>query len=101
MPARAGRPTARCVYLSDASGWFQVVRRTPDGRDRIVLTDGEREHGEPSGGMGYAALPSPDGSRVVHIEVHDGLIDLVVRAAGAARSRPSAAGVARPRSRAP
>ena len=33
----------------------------PDGRDRIVLTDGEREHGEPSGGYGYAPLPSPDG----------------------------------------
>ena len=67
------------VYVSDADGWFQVVRRSPDGRDRIVLTDGEREHGEPSGGYGYAPLPSPDGSRIVHIEVHDGLIDLVVR----------------------
>ncbi len=67
------------VYTSDASGWFQVIRRTPDGRDRLVLTEGEREHGEPSGGVGYAALPSPDAGRVVHIEVHDGLIDLVVR----------------------
>jgi dipeptidyl aminopeptidase/acylaminoacyl peptidase len=67
------------VYVSDADGWFQVVRRSPDGRDRIVLTDGEREHGEPSGGYGFAPLPSPDGGRVVHIEVHDGLIDLVVR----------------------
>ena len=67
------------VYLSDESGWFQVVLRSADGRDRVALTDGEREHGEPSGGYGYAALPSPDGSRVVHIDVHDGLIDLVVR----------------------
>jgi dipeptidyl aminopeptidase/acylaminoacyl peptidase len=67
------------LYVSDAGGWFQVVRRSPEGRDRIVLTDGEREHGEPSGGHGYAPLPSPDGSRFVHIEVHDGLIDLVVR----------------------
>jgi len=77
------------LYLSDASGWYQVVRRSADGRDRIVLTDGEREHGEPSGGVGYAALPSPDGSRFVHIEVHDGLIDLVVRdtAAGAPPKR--------------
>jgi dipeptidyl aminopeptidase/acylaminoacyl peptidase len=67
------------VYVDDADGWFQVVRRTPDGRDHIVLTAGEREHGEPSGGYGFAPLPSPDGRRVVHIEVHDGLIDLVVR----------------------
>jgi dipeptidyl aminopeptidase/acylaminoacyl peptidase len=71
------------VYVSDADGWFQVIRRSPDGRDRIVLTDGEREHGEPSGGYGYAPLPSPDGSRVVHVEVRDGLIDLVVRGTGA------------------
>jgi dipeptidyl aminopeptidase/acylaminoacyl peptidase len=70
------------LYVSDASGWFQVVRRSADGRDRVVLTDGEREHGEPSGGHGYAPLPSPDDSRVVHIEVHDGLIDLVVRGLG-------------------
>jgi dipeptidyl aminopeptidase/acylaminoacyl peptidase len=68
------------VYVSDASGWFQVVRRSPDGRERVVLTDGEREHGEPSGGFGYAPVPSPDASRVIHIEVHDGLVDLVVRA---------------------
>ena len=67
------------VYVSDADGWFQVVRRSADGRDRIVLTDGDREHGEPSGGYGFAPLPSPDGGRVVHIQVHDGLIDLVVR----------------------
>jgi dipeptidyl aminopeptidase/acylaminoacyl peptidase len=71
------------VYVSDADGWFQVIRRSPDGRDRIVLTDGEREHGEPSGGYGFVPLASPDGGRVVHIEVHDGLIDLVVRGTGA------------------
>ncbi len=66
------------LFVSDADGWFQVVRRTPDGHDRIVLTAGAREHGEPSGSAGYAPLPSPDGSRFVHIEVHDGLVDLVV-----------------------
>jgi len=71
------------VYVSDADGWFQVIRRSPDGRDRIVLTDGEREHGEPSGTYGFVPLPSPDGSRIVHIEVHDGLVDLVVRGSGA------------------
>ena len=66
------------LYISDADGWFQVVRRTADGHDRIVLTAGEREHGEPSGGIGYAPLPSPDGARFVHGEVRDGLLDLVV-----------------------
>ncbi len=75
-------PDGSLIYLSDASGWFQVVRRSPDGRDRIVLTDGQLEHGDPSGGYGYAALPSPDGGRIVHIEVHDGLTDLVVRDLG-------------------
>ncbi|MGP1675185.1 MAG: S9 family peptidase, partial [Candidatus Limnocylindrales bacterium] len=82
------------VYVSDADGWFQVVRRSPDGRDRIVLTDGEREHGEPSGGHGYVPLSSPDGSRVVHIEVHDGLIDLIVR--GTAAGAPPKRGRGRP-----
>jgi dipeptidyl aminopeptidase/acylaminoacyl peptidase len=66
------------LYVSDADGWFQVVRRTADGRDRIVLTAGNREHGEPGGGIGYAPLPSPDGSRFAYIEVHDGLQDLLV-----------------------
>ena len=87
-------PDGSLLYVSDASGWFQVVRLTPDGRDRIVLTDGEREHGDPSGGFGYNPLPSPDGSRFAHIEVHDGLIDLIVRDLAAsvtpkrARGRP-------------
>ena len=66
------------LYVSDADGWFQVVRLTADGHDRIVLTAGEREHGDPSGGNGSAPLPSPDGRRFVHVEVHDGLQDLVV-----------------------
>jgi len=66
------------LYVSDADGWFQVVRLTADGRDKVVLTRGEREHGEPSGGIGHAPLPSPDGQRFVHVEVHDGLQDLLV-----------------------
>ncbi len=82
------------LFVSDADGWFQVIRRSPDGRDRIGLTDGEREHGEPSGGPGYAPLPSPDGARLVHIEVHDGLIDLVVRTLGVAA--PAKRGRGRP-----
>ena len=75
-------PDGSLIYVTDESGWFQVVRRSPDGKDRVALTDGEREHGEPSGGYGFAPLPSPDGRRLVHIEVHDGLIDLVVRELG-------------------
>ena len=66
------------LFASDADGWFQVVRRSADGHDRIVLTAGEREHGDPWGRFGAAPLPSPDGARFVHIEVHDGFIDLVV-----------------------
>jgi dipeptidyl aminopeptidase/acylaminoacyl peptidase len=71
------------LYASDADGWFQVVRRTADGRDRIVLTAGQREHGEPGGGAGAAPLPSPDGSRFAYIEVHDAVQDLLVGEIGA------------------
>lgn len=87
-------PDGSLLYVSDADGWFQVVRRSADGRDRIVLTDGAREHGEPTGGVGYAPLPSPDGSRFIHIEVHDGLIDLVVRSL--AEASPPKRGRGRP-----
>jgi dipeptidyl aminopeptidase/acylaminoacyl peptidase len=66
------------LMVSDEDGWFQVVRVSTDGRDRTVLTAGWREHGEPSGGWGYVPLVSPDGKRFVHIEVRDGLIDLLV-----------------------
>ncbi len=71
-------PDGSLLFVSDADGWFQVVRLTADGHDRIVLTAGEREHGEPGGGPGSAPLPSPDGRRFVHVEVHDGLQDLLV-----------------------
>jgi dipeptidyl aminopeptidase/acylaminoacyl peptidase len=73
------------LFVSDADGWFQVVRLTADGHDRIVLTAGEREHGEPGGAAGHVPLPSPDGSRFVHIEVHDGLQDLLVGELGGAQ----------------
>jgi dipeptidyl aminopeptidase/acylaminoacyl peptidase len=66
------------LMLSDAEGWFQVVRISTDGRDRVVLTNEQREHGEPGGGWGYVPLPSPDGKRFVHVAIHDGLADLVV-----------------------
>ena len=52
-------PDGSLLFVSDADGWFQVVRLTADGHDRIVLTAGEREHGEPGGGVGAAPLPSP------------------------------------------
>jgi dipeptidyl aminopeptidase/acylaminoacyl peptidase len=72
-------PDGSIVYVSDASGWFQVVRSSAGGRERLALTEGEREHGEPSGTEGFAPLPSPDGRHLAYIEVHDGLIDLLVR----------------------
>src|SRR4051794_2717033 len=67
------------LYVSDADGWFQVVHLSPDRRTRTQLTSGEREHGDPGGEWGFRPLPSPDGRRVVHAEMHDALVDLVVR----------------------
>jgi dipeptidyl aminopeptidase/acylaminoacyl peptidase len=87
-------PDGGWLYASDASGWFQIVRASADGRERRVLTTGEREHGEPTGSSGYAALSSPDGARFVHIDVHDGLVDLVVAPAGDAT--PAKRGRGRP-----
>ena len=75
-------PGGGFLYLSDADGWFQVVRLGADGRTKTVLTSGKRDHGEPSGGYGYAALPAPDGARFVHSAVHDALIDLIVAPIG-------------------
>ncbi len=66
------------LMVSDQDGWFQVVRVSADGSAKQVLTSGAREHGEPSGGWGYVPLASPDGRRFVHVEIHDGLVDLVV-----------------------
>ncbi|HEY3523254.1 MAG TPA: S9 family peptidase [Candidatus Limnocylindrales bacterium] len=76
----AGRwtPDGALLYVSDADGWFQVVRLSSDRRTRTRLTEGEREHGEPGGEWGFRPLASPDGRSVVHVEVHDGLVDLVV-----------------------
>jgi dipeptidyl aminopeptidase/acylaminoacyl peptidase len=71
-------PDGGWLYTSDADGWFQVVRLSADGKERQVLTSGDRDHGEPSGGVGWAALPSPDGSRFAHVEMRDAFVDLVV-----------------------
>ncbi|MEK6719741.1 MAG: prolyl oligopeptidase family serine peptidase [Chloroflexota bacterium] len=83
------------LFVTDTDGWFQVVRRSPDGRELTVLTAGAREHGEPTGGVGWMPLPSPDAGRFVHTEVHDGLADLVVAPLAAASP------VRRPRGRPP
>ncbi len=66
------------LVVSDADGWFQVVRVSRDGASRTTLTAGLREHGEPAGAFGFSPLPSPDGRRFVHTAVHDGVVDLVV-----------------------
>ena len=87
-------PDGGWLYATDASGWFQVVRSSADGRERLVLTTGEREHGDPTGSPGFAAVPSPDGGRFLHIDVHDGLVDLVVAPAGGAT--PAKRGRGRP-----
>jgi dipeptidyl aminopeptidase/acylaminoacyl peptidase len=75
-------PDGGLLYVSDADGWFQVVRRSPDGRTRTVLTSGQREHGDPSGTVGFGPLPSPDGSRFTHPEFRDGYVDLVLAPIG-------------------
>jgi len=66
------------LMVSDRDGWFQVVRISADGAQRTVLTTGSREHGEPGGGWGYVPVPSPDGKRFAFVEVHDGLVDLLI-----------------------
>jgi Tol biopolymer transport system component len=71
-------PDGGLIYVSDASGWFQVVRRSPDEGEVTVLTGGEREHGEPSAAWGFVPLPSPDGSRFTYPEFRDGYVDLFV-----------------------
>ncbi len=85
-------PGGGFLYLSDSGGWFQVVRLGPDGRTKTVLTNGSHEHGEPSGGWGFAPLASADGGRLVHIAIRDALTDLVVAPLGGAaakRGRPA------------
>ncbi len=66
------------LIVSDRDGWFQVERLMLDGGGRTVLTSGPREHGDPGGGWGYVPLPSPDGKRFACIEIHDGVVDLLV-----------------------
>jgi len=81
------------LMITDEDGWFQVVRVSVEGNERTALTTGRREHGEPGGGWGYVPLPSPDGKRFVCVEIHDGLVDLLVgEMAGATGTDPLRAG---------
>jgi dipeptidyl aminopeptidase/acylaminoacyl peptidase len=88
------------LFLSDADGWFQVARAKPDGTDRGVLTAGAVEHGAPGGGFGITPIPSPDGTRFVHVVVSKGLQQLHVAPLASAapvkrrRGRPPANPVA-------
>jgi len=66
------------LIVTDRDGWFQVVEVSVDGGERRVLTSGPHEHGEPGGGWGYVPLPSPDGKRFVHVEIREGLVNLLV-----------------------
>ena len=79
----------------EVDGWLQVVRVPADGPERAVLTAGQVEHADLFGNEGWVALPSPDGSRFVHIANRDGCADVVVSSlAGAGPMR-------RPRGRPP
>jgi len=82
------------LYLSDADGWYQVIRLGADGRSRTVLTSGALEHGEPGAGYGLAPLPSPDAARFAHVAIHDALIDVVITPIGG--STPVKRGRGRP-----
>ncbi len=88
-------PDGGLTLLTDADGWFQVVRLDPDLRERTILTAGAVEHGDPSSPFGFVPLVSPDGARFVHVEIHDGVVDLVVAPLAAAPP------VKRPRGRPP
>jgi dipeptidyl aminopeptidase/acylaminoacyl peptidase len=72
------------LLVSDADGWFQVVRIDSDGTGRIALTSGPVEHGAPGALFGIAPIPSPDGTRFVHAVIRDGLQELHVAPIAAA-----------------
>ena len=71
-------PDGGLLYVSDADGWFQVVHRSPDGRQLTTLTTGDVEHGEPGNTFGFGPMPAPDGARFSHAAFRDGYVDLVV-----------------------
>ncbi len=71
-------PDGSLLFVSDADGWFQVVRLDPSLRHRTILTTTGREHGDPGSSFGFSPIASPDGTRFVHSEIHDGTVDLIV-----------------------
>lgn len=83
----AWAPDGSLLYVSDADGWFQVVRLSADLSERTILTAGDREHGEPTGAPGFTPLPSPDGSRMAYTEAVDGYVRLMVGPLGPAMPR--------------
>jgi dipeptidyl aminopeptidase/acylaminoacyl peptidase len=93
-------PDGGLIFISDADGWFQVLRVAADLSTRTPVTAGALEHGEPGGLYGLEALPSPDGRLVAHPTIHDGLVDIVVDplegAAARARGRSRTGSVAGP-----
>ena len=93
-------PDGGLLLVSDADGWFQVVRVGPGLRDRTTLTTTAQEHGDPAETFGMTPLPSPDGRWFVHIAVHDGAVDLVVAPLGEG-SGPAVRGRGRPPRRPP
>lgn len=62
----------------EVDGWLQVARVAADGSARTILTTGQVENADFGGSEGWVALASPDGSRFVHVSMHDGCVDAVV-----------------------
>jgi dipeptidyl aminopeptidase/acylaminoacyl peptidase len=80
----AWAPDGSLLFVSDADGWFQVVRLDPTLRERTRLTAEPLEHGEPTGGPGYAPLASPDGSRVAYLGIRGGCAAVLIGPLGPA-----------------
>ena len=102
---RCRRPLAARRFLPVRVGRRRLVpgrpahRRWPrsDRPDRAASAS----TANPAAARGPRPLPSPDGSRFVHIEVHDGLQDLRRRRARRRRRRRSADAAGRRRRRGP
>jgi dipeptidyl aminopeptidase/acylaminoacyl peptidase len=71
------------VFVDDRRGWMDVyvVDVGADGGagECTRLTDGELEHGDPSGSESLSPRVSPDGRHVAYVRVHEGLVGLAVR----------------------
>lgn len=77
------------AFLCDASGWLNLWRAGPDGRDPVPLLVEPAEHGGPTWGPGQRSFAwSPDGRQVAFCRNEDGFGRLCVvdLAGGVARS---------------